>query len=559
MQHLLFQDNQIHSTYSDGEFSLEDIFEYNRTHDRLDLTVSDHVDKNTDWFATYVSHLTQLREKYKDFEVTIGCEVKILDDCTLNTTQEILDQTEVVLGSVHHFDGIKTMSKDELLKREYELTLLLAQNETIDILAHPFSMGVRMHKADVPREWVEEVYQRCVKNGIKFECNYKNSPPTVKNFIKALIERNELEHLSFGSDMHDNLTELGQSSYAFQKVPTILITGGGTAIAQGILKGLTQTAMKTRAVIADISPLAAGLYAGDKAYIVPKFSDTAYIPKIIEICKLEGVEAVFVGLDPELELFAQNAKRIEEETGAKVIVSSLSAVQIADDKWKTVQFLKENNFPYAVSCLKPDIVEYLKTAKFPLIVKPRVGARSVGLYKVENEGELTQALSRTQEPVIQEYLSSEEEEYTCSGYFLEGKCYGVLCGKRWLRDGDTYKAVFKHDTELEEFISSVGEKLDLFGPCNFQLRKTDKGPVIFEINSRFSGTTGAMSYLGLNIASALLQTLFLNRPPSKLSFKEGYMFRYWNELFVTEDQVRSLEEKGSLENPSSTTNTLMSL
>ena len=50
MQHLFFQDNQLHSTYSDGKFSLEEIFEYNRTHDRLDLTITDHVDKNTDWF-----------------------------------------------------------------------------------------------------------------------------------------------------------------------------------------------------------------------------------------------------------------------------------------------------------------------------------------------------------------------------------------------------------------------------------------------------------------------------------------------------------------------------
>ena len=107
----------MHSTFSDGEKSVRELLEYNLLHDQLDMTISDHVDKNTDWFPAYVAEITELRKQYPQFAVRIGCEVKILEDGTLNTTKEILDAAEVIIGRVHHFSGIKSMTKEELLDR----------------------------------------------------------------------------------------------------------------------------------------------------------------------------------------------------------------------------------------------------------------------------------------------------------------------------------------------------------------------------------------------------------------------------------------------------------
>ena len=554
MQKLLFQDNQVHSTWSDGTFSLEEIFEYNRTHERLDLTISDHVDRHTNWFDAYVKELKSLRKKYPEFAVRIGCEVKIRDDGSINTTREILDAAEVVLGSVHHFDGIKAMSQEELLAREYALTRLLAQSQEIDILAHPFSMAVRFFKADVPRAWVEDIYNRCVANGIKFEYNHRHAPESLRQFVRQKVAQGDTKHLSFGSDMHDDLCELGMSGFNIRDVIPVLVTGAGAGVGQSILKALKLSPVSMKIIAVDGSELAAGLYAADSAYLVPMWQDPAYVPRIIEICKKENVQLVFAGTDVELEALSKHAKRIKAESGATVVVSNVRAVRIADDKWKTVQFLKQNSFPYAKSCLAKDLPKFLKTAKFPLIVKPRVGARSIGLSKARNREELMAAVAQTPGPIIQEYLSTEDDEYTCSGFFYKGKSYGALCGQRWLRNGDTYKALFKRDKALEAFVAKVGVKLNLFGPCNFQLRKTKRGPVIFEINCRFSGTTGAVSYLGFNAANALVQILCLKRPPSALQFKESYMFRYWNELFASEGEVKVLGKTKGLPNPHSDKN-----
>lgn len=549
MQKLLFQDNQVHSTYSDGAFSLEEICKYNDIHDQLDLTITDHVNRLTGWFPRYVRHLKKLRAHYKNFGVRIGCEVKILDDGSLNTTEEILNAAEVVLGSVHHFQDIKTMTPQKLMEREYELTTLLAKNNRIDILAHPFSMGWRFHTSSPPVRWVEEIYNSCVRNGIKFEYNRKNAPQSVRDFVISLIARNEVGHLSFGSDMHDDLSELGCSGFKAQHPVSVLVTGAGAGVGQGIIKALKLSSIPLKIIAVDSSSLAAGLYTVDAAYLVPSYQERFYISRIIAICKKENVRLLFIGTDVELEVLSRNARRIKIESGAEVVVSNTRAVRIADDKWKTVEFLKKNGFPYADSCLPAGLRSFLKRAKFPLVVKPRVGARSVGMTVVRTRKELDSALAKTANPIIQEYLATEDSEFTCSAFFFKKKNYGVIVGQRWLRNGDTYKALFKRNPKLENFIGAVGEKLGLLGPCNFQLRQTRRGPVIFEINCRFSGTTGSASFLGFNVVSALLQIVCFKRPPYRLHAQEAYMLRYWNELFVDQAQITALGKNQTLPNP----------
>lgn len=552
---LPFQDNHLHSSFSDGTFSLKDIFGYNHFHDALDIIIADHVDKNTRWFQKYIKEIKKLRKQYKDFSVKAGCEVKIIDEQgELNATKDILKSAEVVIGSVHHFKNIKSMSEKELLKKEFELTKILAQNTIIDILGHPFSMCKRFYKSNPPPSYIEEVYRLCVKNKIKFEYNKKNSPENVKKFVYREISRGNINNFSFGSDMHDNLSEIGESAFDVAPRLNILITGAGTGIGQSIIKSVKLSQLKTHIVPVDNSFMAAGLYAGDSSYLIPMKHEKNYVSEIIRICNKEKINYIFVGTDVELEILSKNKKTIESKTSARLIISNTKSIQIADDKWKTVEFLKKHSFPYAKSFLKKDLEKALREISFPMVVKPRVGARSVGFSIIRDEKELRQKVNEIKSPIIQEYLSQDDEEYTCGAFFFKGKNYGVITAKRWLRSGDTYKAIFHKDKRLEEFIARVGNKLKIYGPCNFQLRKTKRGPVIFEINCRFSGTSGAASLLGFNPANAIMQSLSFLRPLKKLTFRKSYMFRYWNEIFSPEQEVKKLKIKKYIQAPFSEKN-----
>lgn len=546
----IFEDNHIHSTYSDGKLSIAEILEYNDLHDKLDITISDHVNMKTDWFPAYAKEIKELRSKYRDFQVSIGCEVKILEDGTLNTTREILDASETVIGSVHHFSDIKTMNKEELLEKEYELTRMLARHPDVDVLGHPFSMCKRFYNLDAPKEYVQDVYDACVKNGVKFEFNLKQSLDSVRTLVASEIAKGNISNFSFGSDLHESADELGNSAFALAAPVTVLVTGAGAGVGQSIMKALKLSKIKTRIISVDMDPLAAGLYRADSAYIVPSARDPKYIGALKKICVSEHVELLLIGTDVELEILARSRDEFEKATGTKVIVSHPDTIAIADDKWKTAEFLESHGLPFVRSALPDSADDLIRDAGFPLAIKPRVGARSVGFQIIRDETTLRNLLKARNDVIIQEYLPEDDEEYTCGGFFHEGACYGVIAMKRWLRNGDTYKAIARREPKMEKFIEEVGKKLKITGPCNFQLRKSGGAFKIFEINCRFSGTTGAASALGFSVINALLQNIFFGRALRRLSFRESYVFRYWNEVLAPVAQAEAMM-RGHAEKPES--------
>ncbi|TSC97262.1 MAG: carbamoyl-phosphate synthase large subunit, partial [Candidatus Peregrinibacteria bacterium Greene1014_49] len=465
LRQTLFQDHHMHSTYSDGKRSIGELLEYNHLHDQLDLTISDHVNKATDWFPRCAEEIRKYRAQYPHFAIRIGCEVKILEDGSLNTTKEIIDACDVVIGSVHHFTNIKSLSKEELLEREYALTKMITAHPDVDILGHPFSMCDRFYKIDPPQEYVEEIYRLCVENGMQFEFNHQHARSSIRDLVDREMQKGNSRYFSFGSDLHEAAEELGDAAFSLPKPVTVLVTGAGAGIGQSILKALHHSKIKTRVIAADMNPLAAGMYRCDAAYIIPPVQDPGYIKKLQQICSAEHVELLLIGTDVELPVLAKHKEAFEKATGTCIIVSSPQTIAIADDKWKTVEFLRTNNLPFVRSALAEDADAFVRETGFPLVVKPRIGARSIGFQVIRDVPTLRAALQERSDLVLQEYLSEEDEEYTCGALFWESTCYGVISMKRWLRNGDTYKAVAEHNPDLEHFIEKVGKALRISGPC----------------------------------------------------------------------------------------------
>ena len=101
---------------------------------------------------------------------------------------------------------------------------------------------------------------------------------------------------------------------------------------------------------------------------------------------------------------------------------------------------------------------------------------------------------------------------------LEGKCYSSIILSRELRDGNTYKAKLFDSKEANSFIRSVSEALNPFGPCNFQFRLDRWGtPRIFEINSRFSGTTELRTLCGYHEVDWIIDIFTMALPQVSFS------------------------------------------
>src|SRR5699024_7321109 len=107
-----------------------------------------------------------------------------------------------------------------------------------------------------------------------------------------------------------------------------------------------------------------------------------------------------------------------------VIVSDEKIIEICNDKFETYKFLLQNNFaaPRTFTSLK-DANNAIKTKEieFPLIVKPRWGMGSIGIFEAENEEELRIFYSKVIKSIKRSYLSYESSKNIDASVIIQEK------------------------------------------------------------------------------------------------------------------------------------------
>lgn len=315
-----------------------------------------------------------------------------------------------------------------------------------------------------------------------------------------------------------------------------LVTGGGAVLGQGIIKSLRQSTLDCRIVVADPNPLSAGLYWSDKACRVPMADAVDYGDRMLEIMDRERPDIVFVGTDVELSYFAANRAAIEAQFDTQVVVSDPQVVGIADDKFETARFFEQAGFLPPRSARAEDhaaVGVLIEAVGFPLVVKPRVGARSIGVSVVHDHDDLRRALHGREGLVVQECVGDDGSEFTAGVLVFDGKAEASIVMRRDLRDGNTYRAYTGAYPELNELVRRFGEALCPHGPVNFQFRIDRNGqPRVFEINARFSGTTPMRAMAGFNEVEMCARKLLYGEAAWQPMPREGVILRFLEEMFV---------------------------
>lgn len=91
-------------------------------------------------------------------------------------------------------------------------------------------------------------------------------------------------------------------------------------------------------------------------------------------------------------------------------------------------------------------------------------------------------------PIIQQYVGSEDDEYTV-GVFSDGQKVESIAFRRKLGFGGmTIKAESVQIPEIEKIASAIAKSFSLQGSVNVQLRKEGGEYYVFEINPRLSST-----------------------------------------------------------------------
>ncbi len=321
----------------------------------------------------------------------------------------------------------------------------------------------------------------------------------------------------------------------------IAVTGTGSLIGQAIIKSIKCSSYKDSNLIGmDYFENTIGSYWTDSNYLLPDIlsddvSEKDWLERVLSIIVKNRVNILFVGVDFELRIFAKYKQYIEENTTCLIVVSNEKVIGIADDKYLTYQFLKDNKLDHPLTFKESEVDNILdgNLINFPMIVKPRNGYRSIDVYTVNNIIELRDKVIKVENPIIQEYIGTNETEYTCGVIAFNGGVKESIVLRRDLRNGNTDKTYLKYNYQLEikDYIESVSIKLGQFGACNFQLRVDSDGPKIFEINARHSGTTYIRALYGFNEIEFILNYL-LKGEETVFNIKEGIVQRYFEEFFV---------------------------
>lgn len=317
------------------------------------------------------------------------------------------------------------------------------------------------------------------------------------------------------------------------------ITCIGSIIGQGIIKSIKSSSIANECEITGFEYFrdTVGSFWVDRTYIMPDIlkgeSFTAdYIKLLKEYIKKHHIQILFIGMDFELPMMAKHRDSIFKETGCRLIVSDSTVVEIAEDKYQTYLFLKENSHWYPLTWLPDEKIN----VTYPAIVKPRRGERSRGLYHVSNESELDAILTHPGDQMVQECIASKHEEFTCSVLYFDNQVRTSICLRRYLKDGNTHVGYHTKNipAKIKPYIEDTVHSLKPYGPCNLQLRVGENGiPKIFEINARFSGTTHFRVLCGLNEVEYVVRYL-LNREPPDIMLKYGTILRFPEEMFVPE-------------------------
>lgn len=202
-----------------------------------------------------------------------------------------------------------------------------------------------------------------------------------------------------------------------------------------------------------------------------------------------------------------------------VLIADEDTVRIALDKLSTVIYLKSNDIkaPWTIA------TEDASPTALPCIFKPRSGQGSKGLEVVHSTARATE-LKGTSGYIWQELLLPNDQEYTCGVYRdLKGNCRSILI-KRTLVGGFTGKGEVIENKDITLYVERIATALNVTGAVNFQLRLTSAGPVLFEINPRFSSTVMFRHKLGFtDLVWAIEEKL--GRPISNyLAPKNGIKF-----------------------------------
>lgn len=215
-----FVDIHIHTTFSDGKNSMEEMVIAAVKMGLRGIAFTDHVWRSSDWVMAYKEERDRLQTEYPDLFILLGLEAKALDRFgSVDVSPENARLVDFVMGVVHRYlpddrkvRDLAALPPEKALEAETEISRLVIRNPLVSLLGHPFrtfyKFQVKTCKAEHDDKTMRALYRQlvyeCVRHGKPIEYNLQ--VPHCETLLEVLREK-ACPFLK-GSDAH-SVQELG--------------------------------------------------------------------------------------------------------------------------------------------------------------------------------------------------------------------------------------------------------------------------------------------------------------------------------------------------------------
>lgn len=195
----------LHSTYTDGRNSIQEMVEESVKLGLNTIAFTDHTDGYGNYFENYFNDLNEIKKR-NDIKILTGGEARICSfKGDLDYPYELKNDFDILIASVHRFSFNDKIFKINEFKKEiaFEIEKMLSieaiKQGGFNILGHCGGMSIKYFN-EFPFPYFEDIIKACKENNIAFEINCKYHNRCINELNELLKKYNPL--VTYGSDAH---------------------------------------------------------------------------------------------------------------------------------------------------------------------------------------------------------------------------------------------------------------------------------------------------------------------------------------------------------------------
>lgn len=303
-----------------------------------------------------------------------------------------------------------------------------------------------------------------------------------------------------------------------QSLIKVLVTAAGGDLGQAVIKCLRLGTAHYEIHGGDMQQGGISTLFVEHFHSLPSAGSADYVEQLDALCRAHQIAAVIPCSEAEIRRLCALETHPVLPCGARIVSQSPQINAIYGDKLKCFQILhgKVPLADFTDAKVRATAEKFIARHDFPLCMKERVSSGMMGVLILKDADEFALKWPHFSLPLLQTLIDGDEREYSI-GVFTHGTETRLISYRRRLGPlGCSWFAELDQPEVVLDYCRRIASVVNAQGSINIQLRNSQNGPLLLEINPRFSSLAAARAACGFNdVEWSVLQALDLELPPAQ--------------------------------------------